>query len=62
MVLIQCIYTQDINSAAKYLLQWLASSDFTTVGVGNSRTVVINPAKTIPADGGHADTADDTVS
>ena len=49
----------DINSAAKYLLQWLASSDFATVGVGDGRTVVINPAKTIPADGGHADTADD---
>ena len=47
----------DINSAAKYLLQWLASSDFATVGVGDSRTVIINPAKTIPANGGHADTA-----
>ena len=49
----------DINSAAKYLLQWLASSDFATVGVGDSRTVIINPAKTIPADGGYADTAGD---
>lgn len=49
----------DINSAAKYLLQWLALSDFATVGVGDGRTVVINPAKSFPADGGNADTADD---
>ena len=47
----------DINSAAKYLLQWLAGSDFSTTGVGDSRTVVINPLKTIPANGGYADTA-----
>jgi len=49
----------DINSAAKYLLQWLAGSDFVTTGVGDARTVIINPAKTLLADGGYADTAGD---
>ena len=29
----------DINSAAKYLLQWLSSSDFATTGSGDNRTV-----------------------
>jgi len=47
----------DNISVGKFLLEWLASSDFTTTGTGDSRTVIINPSKTFTANGGYADTA-----